>query len=678
MTLTSQNQSGENVSPPLYSSRTIDTFLKLLKARYPSVNAGEALQYARINQHEVNDEGHWFTQEQVDRFVERLETITRNTNISREAGCYAASPEASGAMRLFVMAMLGPARIFDNVAKAAPNFSRSARYTSRPLGSNSVEITVVPHPGVSERPYQCQNRLGIFEAVPLIFSYAMPEIRHDECLFKGDSCCRYVVTWTPPPTHWLRKARTSLFFSLLGGGIFAGQIYTFEQMFLGGLLGALGLSGITLLQFAREKTALFANISSLRESSTRLVDQININYNNALLTNEIGQALNKQVDKEKIVQSVMDIIQQRMNFDRGMILLTNTDQTRLDFQAGFGYLEETIEENTQIGFSLTNTASQGVFVKVFRNQTPLLIENVADALFNSSARSQALARKLGTKSFICCPIVYEKESLGVLVVDNLHSKRPLLQSDVSLLMGIAPVIGISLHNASNAQAKERQLTSLLEVLAATIDARDHLTAGHSAGVKEYAVEICLEMGLPEEFSEMVRVAALLHDYGKIGVPDAILKKKGPLTPGEFAIVQTHSTKTREILERVNFEGIFKKVPEAAGFHHERYDGSGYPLGLRGRAIPLGARIIAVADFFEALTAERHYRGPMDPDVVYAMLLEGRGTTFDPDVIDAFFRYTEKATASKKASAPELVPFSPKMVSVPAQETLPLQGFKTAG
>ncbi|MHB1397552.1 MAG: HD domain-containing phosphohydrolase [Trichloromonadaceae bacterium] len=642
MTLTSQNQPREEVSPPLYSSRTIDTFLRLLQDRYPSVDARDVLKYAGITPHQVNDEGHWFTQEQVDRFVERIVTLTRNSNIAREAGCYAASPEVNGATRFFVMSLLGPARVFENMDKVASTYTRSATYSGRALSGNSAEITVIPKPGVTERPYQCQNRLGVFEAVPLFFSYDSPIISHDECIFKSGSCCRYIVTWTTPPSHWLKKLRTSLIFSMIGGGFFATQLYSSTQVVIGGLISTLVVTGITLIQNTREKHDLLSSISTLRESSSQLLDQININYNNALLTNELGQALNKHVDRDKVVQSVIDIIHNRMDFDRGMVLLANGEETSLEFQAGFGYPEELLGMVRTLSFNLSNHASQGVFVRVFREKTPMLVDNIDDVLSHSSLRSQAFARRMGAKAFICCPIVYEKDCLGVLVVDNLHSKKPLLQSDVSLLMGIAPVIGISLHNAANMRAKERQLTSILEVLAATIDARDHLTAGHSVGVTEYSVGICEEMDLPEDFREMVRVAALLHDYGKVGVPDSILKKAGPLTRDEYEIVQTHCIKTREILERVNFEGIFKKVPEAAGFHHERYDGSGYPLGLRGRAIPLGARIIAVADFFEALTSERHYRGPMDPKVVLEMVMEGRGRTFDPDVVDAFIRFYEKS------------------------------------
>jgi HD-GYP domain-containing protein (c-di-GMP phosphodiesterase class II) len=205
---------------------------------------------------------------------------------------------------------------------------------------------------------------------------------------------------------------------------------------------------------------------------------------------------------------------------------------------------------------------------------------------------------------LCCPIICEG-IIGYLAVDNLITK-PLIQSDMSLLMGIAPVIGISIHNAELIEARVQQFRSILQVMAASIDTRDNLTAGHSEMVTEYAIGICHELGMQKDYCEMIRVSSLLHDYGKIGVPDAILKKAGRLTENEYENVKSHAAKTREILEQINFEGIYREVPEIAGSHHEKIDGSGYPRGIKGKDIPFGAKILAVADFFEAITSKRHY------------------------------------------------------------------------
>lgn len=205
-------------------------------------------------------------------------------------------------------------------------------------------------------------------------------------------------------------------------------------------------------------------------------------------------------------------------------------------------------------------------------------------------------------------------------------------------MGIAPVIGVSIRNAELLLSKEKEFRSTLQVLAASIDARDPLTAGHSEKVTEYSVGICDEMKLGVDFRECVRVAALLHDYGKIGVPDSILKKKGHLTTAEYEIIKTHTAQTRDILERINFEGKYQDVPLIAGSHHEKWNGNGYPMGLKGEEIHIGARIIAVADHFEAITSKRHYRDPMPIEVAIDELLKFSGSYFDPQVVQAFIRY----------------------------------------
>ncbi|MDX2494654.1 MAG: HD domain-containing phosphohydrolase, partial [Desulfuromusa sp.] len=137
-----------------------------------------------------------------------------------------------------------------------------------------------------------------------------------------------------------------------------------------------------------------------------------------------------------------------------------------------------------------------------------------------------------------------------------------------------------------------------------------------------------------------RIAGLLHDYGKIGIPDSILKKKGRLTPEERDIINTHPARTQQILSQVPFRGLQTQIPHIAGAHHERWDGAGYPACLKGLDIPLGARILAVADFFEAITSKRHYREPMNIKRALSLLNESSGSHFDPEIVTAFVAYME--------------------------------------
>lgn len=180
----------------------------------------------------------------------------------------------------------------------------------------------------------------------------------------------------------------------------------------------------------------------------------------------------------------------------------------------------------------------------------------------------------------------------------------------------------------------RSFTSFINTLAETIDARDPMTAGHSQRVCRYSILMAEKMGYTQEKIEVLKYAALLHDLGKIGVKEAILTKSGQLTEEEFIHIQTHTRITRKILERTYLQPRFKDIPVVASSHHEKMDGSGYPDKLKGRNIPKMARIMAVADVFDAITYRRHYREPMSMSKVISELRKDNGKKFDIECVNA--------------------------------------------
>lgn len=643
------------MSPPvratkeLYNSRIIDTYIKLLKKKYPHVKIGEVLQHANMKGYEVADQAHWFTQEQIDRFHEKTVEVTGNPQIAREAGRYSASPDAIGAMRQYILGMVGPTGAFKLARRTSTKFTRSSLYDSRTLAPNRVEMTVTPLEGVVEKPFQCENRIGFFEAVCMMFNNQLPKIEHPECIFENSDRCRYIVTWKKQASSILKRSR-NISLGLLGGGCAAASGWVPELTIT--TLVPISTAMVLALAWAaqyQEKRELRRSLDILVDSSEKLIEQMNLNYSNVLMTNEIGQAISAPTAVDEILSNVVQILDHRLDFDRGMILLADEDRSHLIFRSGFGYNQMQLKTLARTAFNLKKTDSKGVFVVAFHEQTPFLVEDVQNLQTELSNRSLDLVRMLETHSFICCPIICEGESIGILAVDNIKSNRPLVHSDVSLLMGIAPVLGISIRNADLLLTKERQFQSTLQVLAASIDARDPLTSGHSEKVTEYVCGVCEAMHLSEEECEQIRVASLLHDYGKIGVPDSILKKEGRLTGEEYTIVKTHAQTTRDILSQINFEGIYKQVPEIAGAHHENIDGSGYPDGLSDEKIPLGAKIIAVADFFEAITSKRHYREPMPLQTAYNLLRQQSGSKFDPTVVETFIAYHQKNHPSSGGS-----------------------------
>lgn len=182
---------------------------------------------------------------------------------------------------------------------------------------------------------------------------------------------------------------------------------------------------------------------------------------------------------------------------------------------------------------------------------------------------------------------------------------------------------------SMAQLDEHRL-SMLQALSAAVDARDHYTAQHSMHVADYACAIAYQMGLKDQLG-LLEQAGLLHDIGKIGVPDQVLLKPARLNDEEYRLIKSHVSESAQIIGTVPF---LAEVVPVVRHHHERWDGSGYPDRLAGESIPLPSRVLAVADAFDAMTTDRPYRLALSTEAARAQMLEGRGTQFDPGVVDA--------------------------------------------
>jgi putative nucleotidyltransferase with HDIG domain len=203
-------------------------------------------------------------------------------------------------------------------------------------------------------------------------------------------------------------------------------------------------------------------------------------------------------------------------------------------------------------------------------------------------------------------------------------------------------------------------------LASALDARDPYTAGHSLRVSEYACAIARAMNVPEPEQELIRVGALLHDIGKIGISDAVLQKPGRLTPDEEALIRQHPVIGRKILECVQGFDAYLPVVE---LHHENWDGRGYPRGLKGEETPRTARIVKVADAYDAMTSDRPYRRGMQHSEAVRVLSENAGTQLDPAAVEAFLALGDiaKRTAAREPILDSLHHLSDAVRSTSSEE-----------
>ncbi|RPH89780.1 MAG: HD domain-containing protein, partial [Calditrichaeota bacterium] len=255
--------------------------------------------------------------------------------------------------------------------------------------------------------------------------------------------------------------------------------------------------------------------------------------------------------------------------------------------------------------------------------------NIPDA-YADSRFNPDIDKKTGyhTRNMLTTPMRNKMgEIIGVFQALNKFG-GPFTKDDEDLLDAIGAISAAQIENARLYEEQKKTFDSFIETLASTIDARDPMTAGHSRRIAMYADEIAQVVKLTDTEREVLRMSALLHDYGKIAVREAVLTKKGKLTTQEFAHIQRHPEYTRTILKNINFTRHLRDVPEIAASHHEKMNGTGYPAGLKGEEIPKLSRILAVCDVFDALTSKRPYRDRMNFYQVFGIINDGSGEDFD--------------------------------------------------
>jgi PAS domain S-box-containing protein len=431
----------------LYNIKIIRTYLEYIRKNYPDLDIDSILLNSGLSRSELDDDGYWFTQEQAERFHSVIDHLTKHTNIAREAGRYGTTSVSYGTIRQYIFGFIEPFTAYELLAKIGSKLTRGTTITIKKIKSNKVEAVFNLNPGVKEKPYQCQNRLGMMEAMAIPFTGEYANVDHIECIHQGASCCRYLISWNEPTFLKLKRWRNRLMYLSICITIvcsfFLSLTHT-ADIALSLFLGIMGFSNYIGLKVKQDLTS---RIEHQGRTAEQLMAESNRRYSDAELIQELGQAISSVLDIDELLKTAMYTFKKHLDYDRVMVLLANPEKTRLAFRAGYGYTTEEEEYFRKAELHLDNPESKGPFVIAFKEQRPYLVNDVCEIMEDLSERSRKLLRLSGARSFICVPIMYENESLGVLSLDNTKSIGPPKQSDLNLLMGIAPQIAISINNA---------------------------------------------------------------------------------------------------------------------------------------------------------------------------------------------------------------------------------------
>ena len=350
---------------------------------------------------------------------------------------------------------------------------------------------------------------------------------------------------------------------------------------------------------------------------------------------ETGHVINSSLGLKQVLEEVMDSLIALVQAERGFLVLLE-DDGELREQVARGIDNVDLENEA---FSLSRTIVQ----QVASSGEPVLTTNAQE---DPRFGMEASVVSLQLRSILCVPMKLKDEIVGVMFVDNRAHTGLFKESDLELLSAFADQAAMAIYNAQlfdELQDANRNLEdandelqiayeATLQGWVQALDLRDKETEGHTQRVTALTQKLARKIGVDEKELVHIKRGVLLHDIGKMGIPDGILLKPGSLTQTERELMMQHPSLAFEMLNPIEF---LKPATDIPYCHHEKWDGSGYPRNLRGEDIPFAARIFSVVDVWDALTSERPYREPMDIDEVRQHIREGAGSHFDPQVVEAF-------------------------------------------
>lgn len=345
----------------------------------------------------------------------------------------------------------------------------------------------------------------------------------------------------------------------------------------------------------------------------------------------VGSAINSSLDLDDVLDKVMDELIVLMKAEKGFLMLKDE---KGDFHVEIARNAKR-DDLTEDDFLI----SKSIVRQVLKDGEAVLTTNAKE---DSRFKQQASVAAFQLLSILCAPLKVKGELIGVIYVDNRAHAGIFSGNDLDLISAFADQAAVAIYNAQLFKELQVAYRATLEGWVRALDMRDKETEGHTKRVTTLTQKLARKMGVDETSLIHFERGALLHDIGKMAIPDGILLKPAALTPEERILIEKHPVYAFEMLNPIAFLNPALDIPYC---HHEKWDGSGYPRGLKGEEIPLAARIFAVVDVWDALVSDRPYRKGLKPDDVKQKIREDAGRHFDPQVVDFFLQLDEQTLSS---------------------------------
>lgn len=338
--------------------------------------------------------------------------------------------------------------------------------------------------------------------------------------------------------------------------------------------------------------------------------------------------------RDQLAEAILDATCHLFKTDSGSLMVVDPQRVELEVVAARGMPPE-------IAKAVRVKVGEGIAGRVAQTGRSVVVRDI-----ETDARFQKVSReRYAGKSFLSVPMSVKNRMVGVLNVSHPTASKAFSEFDARLLSVLANLGAMTLENVELYCRVQEFYFEMAETLARTIDIKDAYSRGEAAKARRLARAVSEELKLPEPLIQQIEFAALLHDVGKVALPEELLQKPEKLTPEEYQQVKRHAELGSQLVASVSF---LRDIAPMIRYHQEWYNGQGYPDGLMGEEIPLGARVVAVIDAFRAMAADRPYRKALSLEAAKAELERAAGTQFDPKVVEAFLRVVGRVMTASPA------------------------------
>jgi HD-GYP domain-containing protein (c-di-GMP phosphodiesterase class II) len=557
----------------------------------------------------LNDRNNWVSSAVITRLLARLSRELEDPQLPFRIGYDSVVHRRFGYIQdIFLRLFTSPLQGLRKAQEVNDRFNRTKRVDLSDLSPGRAVVRLNWFEGMELSRDICLYNQGIYSAIPRVWGLKPASLIETQCAFDGGEICEYRLRWQPVP-RFLGAARKFFVPRAL-----------FEQ---------------TVQEIEADKNLLGKKYREVQDLSVRLRQKIR----ELETLHESGKAIVSILDRKDLLNVIMRLATTTLGYDRAMIMLLNEEEKSLVMAASSGASPEQMKQFG--GYRIPLSRAGNVLVRAFESGTPFLVDELSRRSLN---QNNPILQTFSPTSFAIVPLINRGKVIGVMAADRAASKEEIVQEDLDYLVGFGNHVAVALENSRLYQSVEQTYLGAIQSLARAVEAKDPYTSGHSERVGHFSEWLADSIDLPEAQTRTLVLACRIHDIGKIGVTEKILHKPGKLERDEKTVIRQHPVTGEAIIRPL--KGL-EEVARIIRHHHERYDGTGYPDRLKGDSIPVEARMMAIADCYDAMTTRRPYRKPLPAEVVLRELKDNRGTQFDPHLTDSFLSLLEAGTFSSR-------------------------------